>query len=152
MYADRKKTFDWVLSKRLEIAILDNNIICVAITNNWRVWMLSSSSSSFYIYRPCQPWHDRHEFPRKRGWDIWQKFFHLHRKAKEMWLNMTLNNTECWHQCLLAGNWSKIYTGYTSFHNFMFARLVEHVEFMEHGEPIVKPNITGLICCNNNVV
>jgi len=36
------------------------------------------------------------------------------------------------------------YTGCTSCHNLIFARLVQHMEFMEHGEPMVKPDITGI--------
>jgi len=36
---------------------------------------------------------------------------------------------------------AKFYTGCTFSHNLIFARLVEHMESMENGEPIVKPNI-----------
>jgi len=40
---------------------------------------------------------------------------------------------------------AKIYMGCTSCHNLIFARIFEHMEFMEYGEPIVKPDVTGQI-------
>jgi len=45
---------------------------------------------------------------------------------------------------------SFFYPGCTSCHNLIIARLVEHVEFMERGEPIVKSDITGLYCRRHN--
>jgi len=68
-----------------------------------------------------------------------QNFVHLHH-GKEMWLNTTINNTECLHHFILAGNWSKIFTPDALPINLILDRLVEH---LEHCELIVQPDITG---------
>jgi len=76
------------------------------------------------------------------------KKIHFHQNGKEMWLSRKINNTEHLHHCLLLVIGANFYTRYTSCHNLMCARHVEHVEFMQHGEPIVKPDITGPLLYN----